>query len=73
MVAQQLKQYKTIQCKEDWVREGILGIKTGAVQVLEVTPFDLRIEGDEKYSCIVIVKGESIPLRKKIVMKFPSG
>jgi hypothetical protein len=50
-----------------------MAIKTGAVHVLDVTPFDLLIEGDEKYSCLAVAKGESIPLRKKLVMRFPSG
>jgi hypothetical protein len=40
---------------------------------LDVTSFELRIEGDEKYVNVAVCKGEPIPLRKKLIMKFPSG
>jgi hypothetical protein len=50
-----------------------MAVKSGSVHVLDITPFDVRIEGDEKYSCLAVAKGEGLPLRKKIPMKFPSG
>lgn len=57
MLADQLKQYKFIPCNQEWLREGLMAVKSGSVHVLDITPFEIRIEGDEKYSCLAVSKG----------------
>ncbi len=36
-------------------------------------PFDIKMEGDEKAFAHLVKKGESVPLRKKLNLTFPSG
>lgn len=55
------------------MRYGLEDIKIGKFHILDIVTFQLRIEGDEKYANTIIVKGETVPLRKKIPMKFPAG
>ena len=62
-----------MQAEPEWAREGLLLIKSAEMHLLEVCPFEVRIEGDENFSCRAVSRGESIPLRKKIPMRFPSG
>lgn len=73
LMAQQLRSYKMMPANEEWLREGLLAMRTGSAHVLEVTAFEIRIEGDEKYSSVAVKKGETLPLRKKMEMRFPSG
>ena len=48
-------------------------MKTEGVHVIDICPFDLRLEGDEKLKINLIKKGQALPLRKKQTLKFPSG
>jgi hypothetical protein len=46
-----------VEAQKGWIKEGLLAIKSEAIQVMDICPFDLRMEGDEKLSAHLVHKG----------------
>ena len=48
-------------------------VKSDQIQLVDICPFDLKMQGEDKHETVVASKGEAIPLRKRFGLKFPSG
>ena len=54
-----------IDAQKTWIKEGLNLVKSQQIQLLDICPFDIRMQGDEKLSTVMVRKGQSIPLRKR--------
>lgn len=73
LIAEQLPGIPIIDSDPSAVRKGLQLLQFGTMTVLDIYPFDLKMEGDEKTFAYLVRKSESIPLRKRWNLTFPSG
>lgn len=42
------------EAEKSWIKEGLLAIKSESIRTMDIYPFDLRMEGDEKLSAHLV-------------------
>ena len=73
LVKQQLEGMPVIDCDPTAIKQGLIYLQDSSIKILDIYPFDLKMEGDDKTFAHLVRKGESLPLRKKCSLTFPSG